>query len=63
MAIAKQEISFFNEDKLFLRPKKGGRQFRPSSISSQTSLAGLENELFNPEVIRNTRNNEESEIF
>jgi len=39
------------------RPKEGGRQFL---ISSPASFSGLESELFSPNVIRNTRNQQEN---
>merc|ERR1712128_140567 len=39
------------------RPRKGGLQFLPSTISSQTSLKGIGSNFFNKQVIRNTRNN------
>merc|ERR1712083_305951 len=39
------------------RPKKGGLQFLPATISAQTSLRGIASELSNKQVIRNTRNN------
>ena len=35
------------------RPKEGGRQFQ---LSSTSSLGSLESELVSPDVIRNTRN-------
>eukprot|EP00091_Calanus_sinicus_P025658 TRINITY_DN9911_c0_g1_i1.p1 TRINITY_DN9911_c0_g1~~TRINITY_DN9911_c0_g1_i1.p1 ORF type:complete len:226 (-),score=57.94 TRINITY_DN9911_c0_g1_i1:170-847(-) len=40
------------------RPKNGGLQFLPSTISSHTSLTGLGNDFINKQVIRNTRNNQ-----